>query len=99
MVFGLVRRKQYEELQRQNEEFKAYMKVLTGEVEMLRKEVAVLRKETNASKKVIWQLQEETNHLSIQKGELADSVEILTKERELFQKTIRTLYQAMARAR
>ena len=81
VVFGLVRRSKYEELQRQRDELKAYMKILTSEVETLRKKVAELRKETNASKQRISQLQEETNKLRFQREELANFVEILTKER------------------
>jgi len=40
------------------------------------------------------QLQKEANGLRVQREELANSVEILTKEREIFQKTIRNLSQA-----
>ena len=94
MVFGLVRKSKCEELQKQNDELKAYMNVLTGQVETLRREVAELRKETKVSKRRIWQLREETNKLRVQKEGLADSVEILTKEREIFQKTIQNLWQA-----
>jgi predicted nuclease with TOPRIM domain len=70
------------------------MNISTGEVETLRKEVAELRKETKTSKQRIWQLEQETNNLRIQKDGLADHVEILTKEREIFQKTIESLCQA-----
>jgi len=94
LVFGLARKSKYEELQKQNDELKAYMNVLTGQVETLRREVAELRKETKASKRRIWQLREETSKLRVQKEELADSVEILTKEREIFQRTIQNLWQA-----
>jgi predicted nuclease with TOPRIM domain len=94
LVFGLARKSKYEELRKQNDELKAYMNVVTGQVETLRREVAELRKETKASKRRIWQLREETDKLRAQKEELADSVEILTKEREIFQKTIQNLWQA-----
>ena len=94
MVFGLIRKSKYEELQNQNDESRAYMNVLTGRVETLRREVAELKKDTKASKQRIWQLRKETNNLRVQKEGLADSVEILTKEREIFQKTIQTLWQA-----
>ena len=94
MVFGLTWKSRYEELQKQNGELKAYMSVLNGEVANLRKEVAELRKDTRVSKQKIWQLEQETNSLRIQKDGLADHVELLTKEREIFQKTIETLCQA-----
>lgn len=94
VVFGLVRRFKYVELQRQRDELEAYMKILTSEVETLRKKVAELRKETNASKQRFSQLQEETNKLRFQREELANFVEILTKEREVFQKIIQNLSQA-----
>jgi predicted nuclease with TOPRIM domain len=94
LVFGLARKSKYEELQKQNDELKAYMNVLTGQVETLRREVAELGKETKASKQRIGQLRKETNNLRVQKEGLADSVEILTKEREIFQKTIQNLWQA-----
>jgi predicted nuclease with TOPRIM domain len=93
LVFGLTRKSKYEELQKKNDELKAYMSVLTGEVGKLRKEVAELRRDTRASKQKIWQLQQETNSLRIQKDGLADHVELLTKEREIFQKTIENLCQ------
>ena len=94
MVFGLTRKSKYEELQKQNAELKAYMNVLTSEMATLRKEVAELRKDTKVSKQKIWQLQQETNSLSIQKDGLEDHVEMLTKERETFQKIIENLCQA-----
>jgi len=94
LVFGLARKSKYDELQKQNDELRAYMNVVTGQVETLRREVAELRKETKASKQRIWQLRKETNNLRVQKEGLADSVEILTKEREIFQKTIQNLWQA-----
>jgi len=94
VVFGLAWRSKYQELQKQRDESMAYMNVLTGEVGTLRKEVAELRKETKTSKQKVWQLQQDMNILRIQKEGLANSVEILTKEREIFQKTIETLCQA-----
>jgi archaellum component FlaC len=94
VVFGLGWRSKYRELQKQRDESMAYMNVLTGEVGTLRKEVAELRKETKTSKQRVWQLQQDINILRIQKEGLANSVEILTKEREIFQKTIETLCQA-----
>jgi predicted nuclease with TOPRIM domain len=94
VVFGLVRRSKYVELQRQRDELEAYMKILTSEAETLQKKVAESRKETNASKQRFSQLQEETNKLRFQKEELANFVEILTKEREVFQKIIQDLGQA-----
>jgi archaellum component FlaC len=94
VVFGLGWRSKYRELQKQRDESMAYMNVLTGEVGTLRKEVAELRKETKTSKQRVWQLQQDMNILRIQKEGLANSVEILTKEREIFQKTIETLCQA-----
>ena len=93
MVFGLVRRSKYDELKRQRDELKAYMKILTGEEETLRKEVVELKKEAKISKLRISQLQEETQNLHIQREELTNSVEILTKEREVFQKIIQSLSQ------
>jgi predicted nuclease with TOPRIM domain len=94
VVFGLVRRYKYQELQRQRDELEAYMKILTGEAETLRKKVAESRKETNAYKQRISQLQDEASKLRFQKEELANFVEILTKEREVFQKIIQNLGQA-----
>lgn len=94
MVLGLTRRSKYQELQKQRDELMAYMNVLTGEVGKLRKEVADLRKETKGSKQRAWQLQQDISILRIQKEGLANSVEILTKEREIFQRTIETLCQA-----
>jgi uncharacterized coiled-coil DUF342 family protein len=94
VAFGLIRRSKYEELQKEKDELKAYMNVLTGEVETLRKEVAELRKETKESRRKILQFQEEANAMRIQREELLNSVETLTKEREIFQKTIQNLTQA-----
>jgi predicted nuclease with TOPRIM domain len=93
-VFGLARKSRCDELQKQNDELKAYMNVLTGQVDALRREVAELRKETKAFRRRISQLREETTSLRVQKQGLEDSVEILTKEREVFQKTIQNLWQA-----
>jgi len=94
VAFGLVRRSKYEELQTQRDELEEQVKSLASEIEPLRKEVTELRKETKKSRRKISQLQEEANNLRVQKEELANSVEILTKERGLFQKTIRNLSQA-----
>jgi cell division protein FtsB len=94
LVFGLTRKSKYEELQKQHNELKAYMNILNSEVETLRKEISELRKDTKVSKRKIWQLQQETNSLRIQKDGLADHVEMLTKEREIFQRTIETLCKA-----
>ncbi len=94
MILGLVRKSRYEELHRQLDELKAYMKILTSEVEKLRKEARELRSETNASKQRISQLQGETNNLRFQREELANFVEILTKERGIFQQIIQNLSQA-----
>jgi chromosome segregation ATPase len=93
LVFGLTWKSKYKELEKQRDEMKAYMSILTGEVGNLRKEVAELKKDTQVSKRRIWQLQQETNNLRIQKDGLADHVEILTKEREIFQRTIESLCQ------
>jgi predicted nuclease with TOPRIM domain len=70
------------------------MKILTSEVEKLRKEARELRSETNVSKQRISQLQGETNNLRFQREELANFVEILTKERGIFQQIIQNLSQA-----
>jgi len=94
VVFGLVRRSKYEEMQRQRDESKAYMTILTSEVETLRKKIRELRNETKASKQRISQLQEETNKLRFQREELGNFVEILTKERGVFQEIIQNLSQA-----
>jgi len=94
VVFGLVRRSKYKELQRQRDELEAYMKILTSEMETLQKKAAESRKETNASKQRLSKLQEETDMLRFQKEELANFVEILTKEREVFQEIIQSLGQA-----
>ena len=95
MVFGFTRKSKYVELEKQRNEFKAYMNVLTAEMGTLRKEVAQLKIDMTASKIRTRRLQEETNILRIQRQGLTDSVEILTKEREIFQKTIQDLCQAV----
>jgi predicted nuclease with TOPRIM domain len=94
VIFGLVRTSKYEELQRQVDELKAYMKILTSEVETLRKEARESRTEIKASKHRISQLQGETNNLRFQREELENYVEILTKERGVFQQIIQTLSQS-----
>jgi predicted nuclease with TOPRIM domain len=94
VIFGLVRRSRYEELQKQVNELKAYMKILTSEMEKLRKEARELRNEIKASKQRISQLQGETNNLRFQREELANFVEILTKERGIFQQIIQNLSQS-----
>jgi len=99
LVFGLTRKSRYEKLQIQNDELKAYMNVLTGQIDTLRIQVAELRKEMELSKRRIWQLRKETNSLRVQKERLEDSVEILTKEREIFQNTIQNLWQATRKVR
>jgi predicted nuclease with TOPRIM domain len=91
--FGLTRKSKYEELKRQNEELRAYMNVLTGRIEALQKEVAELGRGMEASERKIRQLGRETGKLRLQKEKLEDSVEVLTKEREIFQKTIQNLWQ------
>jgi predicted nuclease with TOPRIM domain len=95
MVFGLARKSKYVELEKQKDELKAYMNVLTAEMGTLRKEVAQLKMDMTASKIKTRRLQEETNTLRIQRQGLTDSVEIFTKEREIFQKTIQELCQAV----
>jgi chromosome segregation ATPase len=95
MVFGLTRKSKYAELEKQKDELKAYMNVLTAEMGTLRKEVAQLKMDMTASKIRTRRLQEETNTLRIQRQGLNDSIEILTKEREIFQKTIQDLCQAV----
>jgi predicted nuclease with TOPRIM domain len=95
MFFGLTRKSKYVELEKQRDELKAYMSVLTAEMGTLRKEVAELKKDMRASKERTRRLQEETNTLRIQRQGLSDSIEILTKEREIFQKTIQDLCQAV----
>jgi predicted nuclease with TOPRIM domain len=45
LVLGLARKSKYEELERENDESKAYMNVLTGQIEALRSEAAELGKE------------------------------------------------------
>jgi chromosome segregation ATPase len=94
MIFGLVRKSRYEQLQRQVDELNAYMKILTSEMEKLRKEDRELRNEIKASKQKISQLQGETNNLRFQRQELANFVEILTKERGVFQQIIQNLSQS-----
>ena len=94
MIFGLVRKSKYEQLQKQLDELKAYMKILTSEMEKLRKEARELRNDIKASKQRISQLQGETNNLRFQREELANFVEILTKERGIFQQIIQNLSQA-----
>jgi predicted nuclease with TOPRIM domain len=94
VIFGLVRRSRYEELQKQMDELKAYMKILTSEMEKLRKEARELRNEIKASKQRISQLQGETNNLRFQREELANFVGILTKERGIFQQLIQNLSQS-----
>ena len=91
MIFGLVRKSKYEQLQKQLDELKAYMKILTSEMEKLRKEARELRNDIKASKQRISQLQGETNNLRFQREELANFVEILTKERGIFQQIIQNL--------
>ena len=99
LVFGLTRKSKYEELQRQNDELKAYMNVLSGRIETLRKEVTGLRNEMEMIKRRNRQLRKEASNLLVQKERLEDSVEILTKEREVFQNTIRNLWQATRKVR
>ena len=94
LIFGLVRKSRYEELQRQVDELTAYMKILTGEVETLRKEAREFRNEVKVSRQRISQLQGETNKLRFQREELANFVEILTKERGIFQQIIQNLSQS-----
>ena len=50
MVFGLTRKSKYVELEKQNDELKAYMNVLTAEMGTLRREVAQLKMDMTASK-------------------------------------------------
>jgi uncharacterized coiled-coil DUF342 family protein len=95
MVFGLTRKSKYAELEKQKDELKAYMNVLTAEMGTLRKEVAKLKMDMTVSKIKTRRLQEETNTLRIQRQGLNDSIEIFTKEREIFQKTIQELCQAV----
>jgi chromosome segregation ATPase len=99
LVFGLARKSMCEELQRENDELKAYMNVLTGQIETLRRGVAELGIEMETSKRRIRQLRKETMNLRVQKERLEDSVEIFTKEREIFQKTIQNLWQATRKVR
>jgi uncharacterized coiled-coil DUF342 family protein len=95
MVFGLTRKSKYAELEKQKDELKAYMNVLTAEMGTLRKEVAQLKMDMTVSKIKTRRLQEETNTLRIQRQGLNDSIEIFTKERDIFQKTIQELCQAV----
>ena len=78
----------------QVDELKAYMKILTSEMETLRKETRESKNEIKASKQRISQLQQETNNLRFQREKLENYVEILTKERGVFQKIIQTLSQS-----
>ena len=94
VIFGLIRKSRYEKLQIQVDELKAYMKILTSEMETLRKETRESKNEIKASKQRISQLQQETNNLRFQREELENYVEILTKERGVFQKIIQTLSQS-----
>ena len=91
MIFGLVRKSKHEELQRQMDELKAYMQILNSDVEKLRKESRDLRNEIKVSKQRILQLQGEANNMRFQREELANYVEILTKERGIFQQIIQNL--------
>lgn len=95
MVFGLTRKSKYRELEKQRDELSAYMNVLTAEVGTLRKEVAELKKDMRTYREKTRRLQDETNTLRIQRQGLNDSIEILTKERDIFQKTIQELCQAV----
>jgi len=94
VIFGLVRKSRYEELQKQMDELKAYMKILNSDVEKLRKESRDLRNENKVSKQRLSQLQGEANSLHFQREELANYVEILTKERGIFQQIIQSLSQS-----
>ena len=91
MTFGLIRKSRYEELQKQMDELKAYMKVLTSDVEKLRKESRDLRIEVKMSKQRVSQLQGEATNLRFQRDELTNYVEVLTKERGIFQEIIQSL--------
>jgi len=91
VIFGLVRKSKHEELQRQMDELKAYMQILNSDVEKLRKESRDLRNEIKVSKQRILQLQGEANNMRFQREELANYVEILTKERGIFQQIIQNL--------
>ncbi|MGD0978109.1 MAG: hypothetical protein ABR962_03090 [Candidatus Bathyarchaeia archaeon] len=81
------------------DELNAYMKILTSEVEKLRKEAGGLRNEIKVSKQRISQLQGEANNLRFQREELANFVEILTKERGIFQQIIQNLSQSARKQR
>ena len=94
MTFGLVRRSRYEELQKQLDELKAYMKVLTSDVEKLRRESRELRSEVKLAKQRATQLQGEATNLRFQRDELTNYVEVLTKERGIFQEIIQSLSQS-----
>jgi predicted nuclease with TOPRIM domain len=91
VIFGLVRKSKHEELQKQMDELKAYMQILNSDVEKLRKESRDLRNEIKVSKQRILQLQGEANNMRFQREELANYVEILTKERGIFQQIIQNL--------
>jgi uncharacterized coiled-coil DUF342 family protein len=95
MVFGFTRKSKCAELEKQRDEQKAYMNVLTAEMATLRKEVAQLKMDMAVSKIQARRLKEETNILRIQRQGLTDSIEIFTKEREIFQKTIQDLCQVV----
>jgi predicted nuclease with TOPRIM domain len=94
VIFGLVRKSRYEELQKQMDELKAYMKILNSDMEKLQKESRELRNEVRLSKQKVSQLQGEANNLRFQREELANYVEILTKERGIFQQIIQSLSQS-----
>ena len=94
MIFGLIRKSRFEELQKEMDELKAYMKILNSDAEKLKKESRDLRNEVRVSKQRISQLQGETNNLRFQREELANYVEILTKERGIFQQIIQNLSQS-----
>ena len=94
MIFGLVRKSRYVELQKQIDELNAYMKILNSDKEKLQKESRDLRNEIRVSKQRVSQLQGEANNLRFQREELANYVEILTKERGIFQQIIQSLSQS-----
>lgn len=94
MIFGLVRKSRYEELRKQMDELKAYMQIVNSDVEKLQKESRDLRNEIKVSKQRISQVQGEANNLRFQREELANYVEILTKERGIFQQIIQNLSQS-----
>jgi len=76
------------------DELKAYMKVLTSEVEKLRKESRELKNDVRISKQRVSQLQGEATNLRFQRDELTNYVEVLTKERGIFQEIIQNLSQS-----